>query len=491
MANATRVSASYSRTRDWREAYSTRLAVTDLLVLIWVVFGVQLAWFGFDAENLTFSGDLNNLALSYTSFSVILIASWMALLSVFGTREHRVLGTGPDEYKLIGGASIRLFGIMAIMAYLFKVDIARGYILLAFPLGVLLLLCSRWAWRQWLVAQRVHGQFTARVILVGTLDSSARIARELRRLPGAGYRVVGAIVTAGPVAAELPDTDVPVLGDLEHIHTALETTQADTVVITSGSDLTPNTMRELSWSLEPGRQHLVVVPQLVDVGGPRIHTRPVAGLPLIHVETPRYDGRTLFAKRAFDIFGSASLLLVLSPFLLLIALIVRLTSPGGVLFRQARVGINGAHFYMLKFRSMSADAEARLAGLQNQERAAGNSIMFKMRNDPRVTPVGRFLRRYSIDELPQLVNVFRGSMSLVGPRPPLEHEVNEYETHVHRRFLVKPGITGLWQVSGRSNLTWEETVRLDLYYVENWSMAGDLVILWRTARAVMRRDGAY
>lgn len=170
---------------------------------------------------------------------------------------------------------------------------------------------------------------------------------------------------------------------------------------------------------------------------------------------------------------------------------MRLSTPGPILFRQERVGYNGGHFHMFKFRSMVIDAEARLLDLQDGERLEGNSVMFKMRDDPRVTPVGRFLRRYSLDELPQLFNVFGGSMSLVGPRPPLEREVDQYEQHVHRRFLVKPGITGLWQISGRSNLSWEDTVRLDLFYVENWSLTGDLLILWKTAKAVVASDGAY
>lgn len=184
-------------------------------------------------------------------------------------------------------------------------------------------------------------------------------------------------------------------------------------------------------------------------------------------------------------------MLLLSPLLVAIAAIVKFSSPGPVLFRQRRVGINGRPFEMLKFRSMVIDAEARLAELQAAQRDAGNAVMFKMKDDPRVTPIGRFIRRFSLDELPQLFNVLGGSMSLVGPRPPLPRETDVYDSHVHRRFLVKPGITGLWQVSGRSNLSWEDTVRLDLYYVENWSMTGDLVILWRTAKAVLGSDGAY
>jgi exopolysaccharide biosynthesis polyprenyl glycosylphosphotransferase len=477
--------------RDWHNGYSTRLALTDLLVLIWVVFGVQIAWFGFDTTGVDFRGDRSALAVSYTTVSVVLIAGWMLMLSIFGTREFRILGIGPDEYKLIASASIRLFGLLAIVAYLFHIDLARGYILIAFPLGIVVLVFSRWMWRQWLGVQRQRGRYSARVLLVGSVSSAARIAGELARQPAAGYVVVGACVPNALTSERVPGTAIPVLGDIDELQLAIEVTGADTVVVTSSGDISPERMRQLSWSLEPGRQHLVVVPSLIDIGGPRIHTRPVAGLPLIHVETPRYEGRKLFAKRALDIVGSTILIVLLSPFFVAIAAAVRLSGPGPVLFHQDRIGINGARFMVLKFRSMVPDAEARLATLHDRERAVGNMVMFKMQDDPRITPVGRFIRRFSLDELPQLFNVFRGSMSLVGPRPPLESEVRLYEKHVHRRFLVKPGITGLWQISGRSNLTWEDGVRLDLYYVENWSITGDLIILWRTVRAVLARDGAY
>ena len=281
------------------------------------------------------------------------------------------------------------------------------------------------------------------------------------------------------------------LGTIDDLNTALKATGADTVVVTSSGELSSRRMRELSWSLEPGKQHLVVAPSLTGVGGPRIHTRPVAGLPLIHVEIPTYDGRKLFTKRVFDIVCSTLLLIVLSPVFAAIAVAIRLGRPGSILFGQERVGINGDRFTVLKFRSMIPGAENQLDELREKDRAAGNAVMFKMKNDPRVTPVGQFLRRFSLDELPQLFNVFDGSMSLVGPHPPLESEVNQYEKHVHRRFLVKPGITGLWQISGRSDLSWEDTVRLDLFYVENWSLTGDLIILWRTAKAVLMREGAY
>jgi exopolysaccharide biosynthesis polyprenyl glycosylphosphotransferase len=490
-AKAVQSAGRRTRSRDWHHVYSARLALTDLLVLIWVVFGVQIAWFGFDTAAVTFRGDRSALAVNYTTVSVLIILSWMLLLSVFGTREFRILGTGPEEYKQIASASIRLFGLIAIVAYLFHIDFARGYILIAFPFGMGVLMFSRWMWRQWLGVQRQHGRYSARVLLVGSVASVARIAGELARQSAAGYMVVGACVPNGFTGEFVPGTTIPVLGDIDELQLAIAVTEADTVVVTSSGDISPERMRQLSWSLEPGRQHLVVVPSLTDISGPRIHTRPVAGLPLIHVETPRYEGRKLFTKRAFDLVVAALLIVLLSPVFVAIAIAVRLSGQGPVLFRQDRVGINAARFTVVKFRSMVPDAEARLATLRHKARSVGNAVMFKMKYDPRVTQVGRFIRRFSLDELPQLFNVVTGSMSLVGPRPPLESEIEMYETHVHRRFLVKPGITGLWQVSGRSNLSWEDSVRLDLYYVENWSLAGDLVILWRTLRAVITSKGAY
>jgi exopolysaccharide biosynthesis polyprenyl glycosylphosphotransferase len=477
--------------RDWRIVYARRLLVTDFLVLGWVVFGVQIAWFGVDSSNLAFRGDLGMLAVNYSVISVLLIVSWMIMLGVFGSRGYRVLGTGPEEYKLILDASIRLFGIVAIIAFLGKIDFARGYVLIAFPLGLAVLAFSRWIWRQWLGVQRLRGTYSSRVVLMGSEESAVRIASVLHQQSSAGYLVVGACLPKGVAGSILGGGAVPVLGDFNDIGAALDAVGADTVVVTSNEQISALRMRELSWSLEPGRHHLVVAPSLTGIGGPRIHTRPVAGLPLIHVETPRYEGSKQFAKRAFDILASGLLIVVLSPLLAIITLCVRWGTPGMVLFRQERVGINGSTFTMLKFRSMVHDAEALLAALQDEQRLEGNTVMFKMAKDPRITRVGRVLRRFSLDELPQLFNVFAGSMSLVGPRPPLPGEVQKYETHVHRRFLVKPGITGLWQISGRSNLSWEDTVRLDLFYVENWSIASDLIILWRTAKAVVGRDGAY
>jgi lipopolysaccharide/colanic/teichoic acid biosynthesis glycosyltransferase len=322
-----------------------------------------------------------------------------------------------------------------------------------------------------------------------THDEDARVSR---------MRTCVRTAERSAYAATSSDTSVTVLGKLDDLQSAIGAVDTDTIVIASNDEPSDERVRELSWSLELGRQHLVVASKPTDVGDPCIDTRPVAGLPLIHVETPLYERSKMSAKRVCDIVVNALTLVIVSPMRLAGAMAVRLSTPGPVLFKQERVGINGKPFRMLKFPTMVMPAEARLLELETQIRDAGNSVPFKMKDDPlkmkddpRVTPVGRLLRRYRLDELVQRVNVFRGSLPLVTPRPPFARGVESYETKVHRGFLVKPGITGLWQVSGRSNLSWEDSVRFDLYYVENWSTVGDLVIPWKTFRAVLRRGGAY
>jgi exopolysaccharide biosynthesis polyprenyl glycosylphosphotransferase len=288
---------------------------------------------------------------------------------------------------------------------------------------------------------------------------------------------------------EIDDLPVPVLGDTRNILRVCREQGADTVLVSRGGYASSHELRRIAWQLEGSDIDLVVVPSLTDVAGPRIHMRPVAGLPLLHVEEPQVDEAGGLSKRVFDLAVAAAALAVLAPAMLVIALLVKLHDGGPILFRQARVGREGRTFHMLKFRSMRVDAEQLLAELQDRNEGAG--VLFKMREDPRVTPVGRVLRRYSLDELPQLLNVLKGEMSLVGPRPPLQREVDLYHDDVHRRLLVRPGLTGLWQVSGRSELSWEESVRLDLFYVDNWSMLTDLGIIIKTVRAVVGSSGAY
>jgi exopolysaccharide biosynthesis polyprenyl glycosylphosphotransferase len=316
------------------------------------------------------------------------------------------------------------------------------------------------------------------------LELTAHIGREHY----AGLDVVALCVTPADRARIAQAADVPV-GGLDDVVRMATELGADTIAVTSASETAAHYLRQLSWQLEGTGMELLVAPGLIEVAGPRLHIRPFEGLPLLSVEQPRFEGWRRMVKEGVDRCVAIVGLLALAPVLLGIAVAVRMSSPGPVLYRQERVGVNGRSFTMLKFRSMVADADREVEQLRAANISDG--LLFKLREDPRVTPVGRWLRRLSLDELPQLFNVLGGSMSLVGPRPPLPGEVARYDSSVSRRLLVKPGLTGLWQISGRSDLPWEEAVRLDLRYVENWSLATDLLILWKTGRAVLSRSGAY
>jgi len=473
----------------WRVVYARRLALSDAIVIVLTTFGVQFLWFGTTAGTVDLGANAQGVAVTYTMVSVVLIAAWLFVLTVYSTRDYRIVGTGTQEYKQVADATLRLFGIIAIVAFLVKIDLARGYIVTGLPLGLVLLLLSRALWRVWLSAQRRRGEFSSLILLVGSLESATHTATTLARAPSAGYRVVGACLTGDARPSRLPGLDVPVLGDADDALATLDRLGADTLVLTSSDELPPERIRELSWSLEPGRHHLVMAPGLTDIGGPRIHTRPVAGLPLIHVETPRFEGRKLLSKRLFDIVVSGITLIVLSPVFLILAILIKATSAGDVFYKQERIGLNGEPFHMLKFRSMRMNADAELFALLEQQGTA-DTPLFKVTDDPRITKVGGVLRRYSLDELPQFLNVLLGSMSLIGPRPQREGEVALYDSAARRRLLIKPGMSGLWQVSGRSSLSWEDAIRLDLYYVENWSLTGDIIILARTFKAVFGADGA-
>lgn len=473
----------------WRQRYARRLLITDFFVLVWVVFGAQIVWFGTGNVDLAIHEDARISAISYWLFSAGLVVLWMWALSLIDSRSDRVVGTGTTEYVRVASASITLFGFIAIGAFLLKVEVARGYLLISLPLGILVLVFARWMWRQWLIAHRSMNEYSARVLLVGSPDSVTQIARELDRTPSAGYRVVGACTTSNGHPLSAGRFEINVLGGIDDVDAAIKETGADTVAVTSTDELPPEKVKQISWGLEPGKQHLVLAPSIVDVAGPRLHTRPVAGLPLIHVETPRFSSGQKFAKRTLDIVGALVLIIVGSPVLIAVAIAVSSTSVGPVLYKQERIGQGGQAFKMLKFRSMRVGADRELKALLEKQ-GTSEQPLFKIQGDPRITPVGRFIRKYSLDELPQFFNVLGGSMSLVGPRPQIAAEVALYSESAKRRLLARPGITGLWQVSGRSETDWESAVRLDLYYVENWSLLGDVAILFRTVKAVVAPGGS-
>lgn len=475
---------------EWQRAYARRLLFTDLAIIVFAVYGSQFIRFGTTGTSLRIPGvgERPDFLLSYAVVSAVIAAGWFLSLALFATRDRTIIGAGTSEYRRLTDATIRVFAILAIGAFLLRSEVGRAYVLVAFPLGLALLITGRWAWRKWLLRQRLQGRFLHRAILMGERQKSTHVAEQIARDGVSGIEIVGALTEHGGSEHELAP-GIPVLGDYASLDRVLSQARADTVVFTGADTIDPRGMRELGWQLETTSTNLVVAPALTDVAGPRIHARPVAGLPLIQVDYPEFTGRKYAAKRAFDLVVASIALVVLSPLFLLVAFAIRRDSPGAAIFSQERVGLNGERFQMLKFRSMVIDAEAQLPTLL--DRTDGNGVLFKMRSDPRVTRIGAVLRRYSLDELPQLINVLRGEMSLVGPRPPLASEVERYDDWALRRLLVRPGITGLWQTQGRSDLSWDDSVRLDLYYVENWSLTGDVIILYRTARAVVRAQGAY
>jgi len=465
-----------------RRAYMRVLVVIDLLVVSGSVAAGYLA---------RFQGSPTGTDIPYVPVGIGLVGLWMLFLAWTRSYDERILGYGADEYRRVVGASFKLAGAVAIAGYLAQVVVSRGFLGLAFLVGTVALPVARFLGRKVQHHARSRGRgWSRRVLVVGDPAHVVELSRQLKREWYAGYTVVGACIPdalIAPVAQQLDG--VPVVGSFRHILDAADAVSADTVAVTGSEELTGSRLRRLGWQMEGSGIALVLAPGLTDVAGPRIHTRPVAGLPLIHVESPEFRGVRKALKGFFDRAMAFLALLLLSPLVLTIAIAIKLDSRGPVIFRQVRVGMSGREFNVYKFRSMVLHADRMVDALAAQNETDG--LLFKMRRDPRVTRVGSLLRKWSLDELPQLFNVLLGDMSLVGPRPPLPTEVAWYDQDVARRLLVKPGMTGLWQVSGRSDLPWEDGIRLDLYYVENWSLASDLAIMWKTVGAVLRRRGAY
>lgn len=474
----------------WATRYRYKLWWSDAIVVGVAVFIAYLIRFGIEPQTIS----IMHQTIPFVLMTVALGLFWLGCLRLTGSNDTRVFGVGAEEYSRVARASFWLFGGLAIFEVLFRPEIARGFEAIALPLGTLGLLMTRWFWRNRLSAHRRKGGALERLLIVGSVESSAELAKRVSATPAFGYTVVGLCASPERSLGHAEDDpthqlDVPIVGDWDSVSEAVRTSGATTVAVTAANMLGPDMMQSLCWELDELNVRLFVAPGLVDVSGPRILMRPLAGLPLLHISRPQYKGAVRLWKGISDKLGAATLLVALSPVLLVVAAAIRLDSRGPVFYRATRVGYQNEPFRMWKFRSMVVDADARRATLAGSD--DGNGVLFKIKDDPRVTHVGKWIRRFSLDEVPQLFNVLAGDMSIVGPRPPLTEEVAKYDGRISRRMLVKPGMTGLWQVSGRSDLTWEESVRLDLYYVENWSLMQDLVILWRTARAVLSSNGAY
>jgi exopolysaccharide biosynthesis polyprenyl glycosylphosphotransferase len=466
--------------RAWRGAYVRRLVTGDALCAAVAAAVAYVGRFGADTP---------------TSHASLWVAStlpliWLGGMLVARAYEQRFLWIGAEEFRRVFFAAAILLATLATLSWAFKLDLARGFVVVAVPLATVLTLLQRYAQRQRIHRGRGRGHYQQTTLLVGHRGAVAALDEQIAREAYHGYRVIGCCLPHGQEAGGADAfRGLPILGGLDEVVDVVKQFEVDTVAVLPCPELDGPALRRLGWQLEDTQAELLLAPAVTEIAGPRVRIRPVAGLPLMHMERPELTGVRRLGKEITDRAAAAFGVLLLAPALAGIALAVRLTSRGPVFFRQERIGRDGKPFTMLKFRTMVAGADRMVETLAAANE--GNGVLFKQKNDARVTPVGRALRRYSLDELPQLFNVLRGEMSLVGPRPPLQSEVEQYGYDMRRRFLVKPGLTGLWQVSGRSDLSWDDSVRIDVRYVENWSLTFDFMIMWKTVGAVLRGSGAY
>ncbi|GIG89228.1 polyprenyl glycosylphosphotransferase [Plantactinospora endophytica] len=469
----------------WHRPYIAILLLLDFGAAV-LASWIAIQWWDQAAAGFT-DADKDPTWFHTVSYALLPLG-WLIVLWANGAYDRRYLGLGTDEFKRVTRAGVAVAASVSFLAFATKTDLSRWTVGTALLGTLLLVLLARSAARLVLhTVRRRSGQAAQRIVLVGTLPEALEVHTAISRSPAAGLIPVAIHLTDGYAAARGIETPIPVYAGRDILSLVREV-GGDTIAVCGSASTEPGELRRLAWQLEGSGVDLIVAPQLTDIAGPRVHIRPIEGLPLLHVEEPTLSGPALLAKNLLDRFAAGLGLLLLVPLFVAIAVAIRISDPGPVFFRQPRVGHEGRTFRVWKFRTMYVDAEQRLASLVDQNETDG--MLFKIKEDPRVFAAGRFLRASSLDELPQLINVLWGEMSLVGPRP-LPADDGDFLGDVRRRLLVRPGITGLWQVSGRSDLSWDEAVRLDLYYVDNWSLAYDLSILWRTVGVVLARKGAY
>lgn len=462
--------------RDPLRVYATRAVIWDIVaVTAAATVGFILRW--------TIPYNLNISDRTYVFFAGVVVVSWIGVLVLRGAYDTRILGVGSEEFKRIVGASALVFAAIAIVSFALKLDLSRGFVLITFVAGMLLLLSVRWVLRSWLRHERMYGHFLHRTIVIGSGAAQTEIVDMLDRDPVAGFTVVDVIEEP---SVEVTDSELDAW--LDEVMARISLQDADTVAVAGSPALGQRVIQRLSWRLEGPRVDLLVAPNVGDIAGPRVSMRMAADLPLLHLDEPHLTGPKRVIKRTLDITVGIVLFVLFLPFMVVAAIGTFATSRGPIFYVQQRVGRGGEMITVTKFRTMYVGAD------KERERVIGTpdeSIFERYKSDPRITPFGRILRRWSIDEMPQVINVIGGSMSLVGPRPVLPDELGLFDDADHRRHLTKPGLTGLWQVSGRKEVDWDERMRMDLEYVENWSPALDLVIVAKTAKVVLSGKGAY
>jgi len=457
---------------NWKPNLRKNISIIDFFSLVFAVTVILTLRFP-----QTWQGELSAYEIRNIFLALLVLASWLFFLWFNGSRDTNILGFGADEYKRLINATLFSFTSIAFISYIFKLEISRAFILLVFPFGLITLFVSRRILRRRLLKARSEGRYLSKVLLLHSGENDP-VESRLSIASHAGFDVVYKVQT-------LEGSKL----DFKQIVAKAIDNNCDQIMVGQSAIISAAELRKLGWALEETSIDLIVAPAVTEIAGPRLKVSNVEGLPLLHLEQPVFSGVSRVTKRLLDLVLSVIGLIVISPFLLIVALMIKFYDRGSIFYSQKRIGQNNKEFSVYKFRTMyegSHEQRDKVMAETNKD-----PRLAKDPQDPRVTKPGLFLRRWSIDEIPQIINVLKGEMSLVGPRPPLAEEVNQYEKSEKRRLLVKPGLTGLWQVSGRSELDWEDAVRLDLYYVENWSLTLDILIIIRTAAAVWRGEGAY
>ena len=461
----------------WRPKLLLITADAAALLLTALVSGMLFSWW--DPNS-----DQTSLQLWWAAVATLPI--WLALFAKQRLYNTRFIGRRIDEFRRIVNASILGTLAVLVVANLGNVLLRRSALFILAATSIAVVTAEREVARRIFLRLRSGGRMVRYVVIAGANPEGRDIAAMLQAEPWLGYKVIGFVDDNASPRDPVPG--VPLLGGVADIGGILREYPNTSVIVASSAVESAVTNRLARDLLDQG-VHVELSSTLRDISSQRLTVRPLGRFPVVYVEPITRGGWRAVAKRTFDIFGASAGLILTAPITLLAAIAIKLDTHGPVLFSQTRVGQDSEPFAVLKLRTMVANAEDQLPGLLTQNEADGP--LFKMADDPRITRTGRFLRKASIDELPQLWNVIRGNMSLVGPRPALPHETEEWDSLLGQRLRVKPGITGMWQVSGRSDTTFEDYTRLDLYYVDNWSITTDLAILAKTIPVVLMRKGAH
>lgn len=480
----------------WRYSFVACLVMVDLAVM---VISLSISLWANDAAYNAING-----AMPFWLFLICFSLIWVLSLTFAGTYHRHVMAEGYELYAKIINASLLTIITYCSLAFIFNLSLPRTALIVAPIIAFFLEVIARWQMRQWQHRSRQKGACKYKTVVIGSSDGINCALRTMRDYSNWGYSPIavcpieadGNEKDAYVVTSFEPDPSIEGADKLKVIPfnaafpRACESLGAQEVYVADVLSRDSEMLHGISLAVESLGMELALAVSLADVSGHRLYLRNTAEQPVLLASLPQYTNTTYVIKRLLDIVGSAFALLISSPLMLGTAIAIKLDDGGPIFFSQQRIGLHGKPFTMYKFRSMVTNAEELKKKLA-EENGQTDRFIFKMKDDPRITKVGRFIRKTSLDEFPQFFNVLKGDMSLVGPRPALPEEVARYGSLYSARLLVKPGITGPWQVSGRSDLSQEQSEYLDVSYIENWSIAGDLAILAKTVLVVFRGTGSY